>query len=227
MITVFRSRSSGKYVYVDQKRMRVKRLRRRVKAWSDVVQVDPRQYYMVLVTLTYVGVGDWRPNHVRDFIKRLKRLMGSRMIALAWVAELQERGAMHYHVMCVLRRGSRIPKPDKSGLWLYGSTRVERARSIYYLLKYTSKGILESHLYSAGSEYPKGARIYATYVADRVQTLQIRVRVLREGEMIYYMCYGWEGVKMYRDSIKGNSDYCYVGSYLTLPAYVSDGVAEV
>lgn len=73
-----------------------------------------------------------------------------------WVAELQKRGVIHYHVALWVPRGFVLPKPDKQGWWPHGMTRIEVARAaVPYLLKYLSKGMGDT----IGS-FPKGSRIY-------------------------------------------------------------------
>jgi hypothetical protein len=73
-----------------------------------------------------------------------------------WVAELQQRGALHYHALLWLPRGLSLPKPEKKGWWPHGSTRIEWARKpAGYLVKYASK--LDSKV---GLGFPPGARLH-------------------------------------------------------------------
>jgi hypothetical protein len=72
-----------------------------------------------------------------------------------WVAEMQERGAVHYHVIFWLPRGLHMPKPDKRGWWPCGDSRIEAARhAVGYVAKYASKG-------EEGPAFPRGVRIHA------------------------------------------------------------------
>jgi hypothetical protein len=73
------------------------------------------------------------------------------LLSYCWVAELQKRGAIHYHVLLLVKRGTDVPLPDKSGMWTHGCSNRESVRSPWYILKYASKG-------DTGS-YPQGARI--------------------------------------------------------------------
>lgn len=112
-----------------------------------------------MVTLTYRGTnGDWQPRHVSDFIKRVRGFMTRRGLEVryVWVAELQKRGVIHYHVALWLPAGVQLPKPDDCGWWPHGMTRIETARNaVGYLMKYLSKGGRASD-----HQLPRGARCY-------------------------------------------------------------------
>jgi len=144
-------------------------MRRRVGAWAQALEGvinDPR-YRVVMITLTYKRVDQWRPNHIRDFLLAYRKVLGKGLLAYAWVAELQKRGAVHYHVLLVVKRGAKMPYPDKGGYWLHGLSRVEEARTVYYILKYTGKQ------YQKAGEYPKGLRIFAVWLSrDAVGAVQ-------------------------------------------------------
>lgn len=108
------------------------------------------------ITLTYRTVEDWRANHIRGFFNRASKWarQNEARLRYVWVAELQKRGAIHYHVAFWLPRALAFPKPDKAGWWPHGSTSREIARSpVGYLMKYASKG-------DAYDRFPKGARIF-------------------------------------------------------------------
>jgi hypothetical protein len=141
---------------------RIAKLRRavgfsaRAHVVGDWVRPDDR---CVMVTLTYAGTNaDWQPNHVRDFLTRVRNWLARRDVRFryVWVAELQKRGVIHYHVALWLPAGVDLPKPDQAGWWTHGMTRIETARAaVPYLMKYLSKG-------GDASRYrlPKGARSY-------------------------------------------------------------------
>lgn len=109
-----------------------------------------------MLTLTYRDVGAFEPCHISALIKHIRQWLqrrGYRMLYV-WVAELQQRGALHYHVLIWLPKGLTLPKPDKQGWWPHGSTRIEWAkRPIGYLCKYVSKLDIAGGL-------PKGARLH-------------------------------------------------------------------
>lgn len=117
-----------------------------------------QRFKTAMLTLTYREVGAWDPRHISDLLRSIRQWLKRRGMRLryVWVAELQQRGALHYHVVVWLPRGLTLPKPDKQGWWTHGSTRIEWARKpIGYLLKYVSK--LDS---KSGLGFPRGARLY-------------------------------------------------------------------
>lgn len=110
-----------------------------------------------LVTLTYRGVMDWRPDHIRSALTSARNWATRRGFAFryVWVAELQKRGAIHYHVCVWLPRGVRMPKWDSDRAWWpHGMANRKVARhATAYLMKYLSKGTDYGRL-------PPGARAY-------------------------------------------------------------------
>ena len=126
-----------------------------------------------MVTLTYAGTNEaWSPRHISTFLQRVRDHLARRAIAFryVWVAELQTRGVIHYHVALFLPEGFELPKPDQwfarrwrgpaqpvskeCAWWPYGYSRIETARAaVPYLMHYLTKGREFGH-------FPKGARIY-------------------------------------------------------------------
>lgn len=141
--------------------MRLRRVRQRVRAFVDlagdrgVEGSVPGRWAMV--TLTYAEVNGWSPDDISTYLDCLRHWAGRRGFKLAyvWVAELQERGAVHYHVLAKLPKGITIPMPDKSGMWGHGISKVEWVRKTGkgYLAKYTSK---ETQKRGA---FPRGCRL--------------------------------------------------------------------
>lgn len=112
------------------------------------------------VTLTYVGVDDWRPEHISASIRRYRKWCKSAAIdcRYVWVAELQTRGAVHYHVLTWLPSSVSMPHWDlarpKGPWWPHGMTNTQPARAgVGYLMKYLSK-LGEFH------RFPKNLRLY-------------------------------------------------------------------
>lgn len=113
------------------------------------------------VTLTYRGVADWRPDHISAAVQRFRnwaRRSGA-ACRYTWVAELQTRGAVHYHLLAWLPVGVRMPHWDRlagrrAAFWPHGMSNTEPAKSgVGYLMKYLSKlGEL--------TVFPKGLRLY-------------------------------------------------------------------
>lgn len=146
-------------VELDPAACRLKRMRRSILTAARLLRDEPGRGSFrtrwAMVTLTYRSEDDWSPSHVRDFLQRVRvhlRRRGWKM-RYVWVAELQKRGVLHYHVLLQLPKGLTLSKPDKRGWWPHGSTRIEWARhALGYMAKYASKG-------SDDDRFPKGARI--------------------------------------------------------------------
>ncbi len=146
-------------VEIDTQQARLTRMRRSLIWASDLIQraLGPLMYKPAMLTLTYREVDGFSPRHVSELLNRIRGWLErrGRHLHYVWVAELQQRGALHYHVVIWLPKGLTLPKPDKQGWWPHGSTRIEWARNpIGYLIKYASK--LETK-----HGFPKGARLHA------------------------------------------------------------------
>ncbi len=132
--------------------LRLGRLRRRLKAWGACC---PPGAAVLLVTLTYRPEERWSARHVSCFLRWARRRLGDGLLGYAWVVEVQERGAPHYHVLLVVDRRAWLPPPDmlsaRAGRrgrprgmgWVHGMTNVVRLQSVpagvRYLLSYASK----------------------------------------------------------------------------------------
>lgn len=143
---------------------RIKRLKKSV--WSsghlhgmvDRGMAAPQCWF---VTLTYVGVDDWRPHHMADACRAFRRWCKAAKVPCryTWVGELQNRGAVHYHLLAWLPKGVSMPQWDRpngkrQAFWQHGMTNTEKAKSgVGYLMKYLSK-LGEFH------RFPKGMRLY-------------------------------------------------------------------
>ena len=158
------NRATGETSWVDGHAARCARVRRRVLAWANHVAQDYQDvpHQTVMVTLTYRPGVDWRPGHIRDFMYWLRGQWS--LLAYCWVAELQSRGAVHYHVLGVVSTPYRRIRPDKERGWTYGSTRTEKARSPFYVAKYAQKGGKNEQ---GGHRFPKGLRIMACWASRR------------------------------------------------------------
>jgi hypothetical protein len=141
-------------------------MQRRLRAWAEVTArlrddmadagIETR---MVMITLTYRNVDDYRSGHMNTYMKAIKQSLSDGLLSFAWVAELQERGAVHYHLVVVVKRGTRIPMPDKSGMWPHGMSQVRTARTPFYLVKYTGKERQKDL-----GRFPRSCRLYAASV---------------------------------------------------------------
>lgn len=139
--------------------LRVARMQRSVIEAAKYIEAEGRRggfrLKAAMVTLTYADAAGWVGKDIREFLQRVRVWLARRghQLRYVWVAELQERGAVHYHVLLFLPVGLTLPKPDKRGWWKHGSTRIEWAqRALAYLVKYTSKG-------EGKQSFPKGLRL--------------------------------------------------------------------
>jgi len=156
-------------------RRRLSRMRRGVWAAASAhKEACPRPlYWCLMVTLTYADVHGWRPRHIKEYVNALRRHFGSRQrLRYVWCLELQKRGAPHYHLLLWLPVGIKVPKPDRSGMWRHGMSRVEESHApIAYIAKYTSKGGDEVDL-------PRGSRIYGCGGLERGERIVMRWQML-------------------------------------------------
>jgi hypothetical protein len=141
----------------ERHRARLARMRRVV--WLAVNSMrderDATGGQLVMYTLTYRRVDQWEPRHICNAVRWLR---SQQVRAYVWVAELQGRGAVHYHVLALLPAGHRWVKPTESaGGWAQGFTWVTPAvQKPFYIMKYLQKG--SDH--ATNHEFPRGLRLY-------------------------------------------------------------------
>lgn len=159
-------RETHEIIQLDTYAGRIARMRRRVHAWAKYlspVLKDGQKYRMVMVTLTLRPEVSWKPNLIRDYMKRVRRSLKTGLVGYAWVGELQQRGAVHYHVLLILKRGTWLPYADKSGWWPWGMSKTETARTPFYITKYASKGRFINS-YGDRPTLPRGMRLFAVWI---------------------------------------------------------------
>lgn len=148
---------------VDPQAKRLKRMRSTVNHSARLLHFDAhcersaQLWNKKFMTLTYADLGDWEPGHIREFLNNVRGWCKRRGVRLrfVWVAELQKRGALHYHVIIWLPKGKYLPFADAQGWWPHGRTNIVNAQSpIGYITKYASKATSADAL-----GFPKGARI--------------------------------------------------------------------
>lgn len=163
-------------ITIDPHQARVTRLRKGLGIAAKQLHNQGQQNQRIwMLTLTYAGDNrDWKPHHISRYLDDLRKWhysrTGSAKVRYAWVAELQQRGVIHYHVIVWLDGGLTPPKPDTSwhstdrkgvkqwhsAMWPHGmSNRLRSTAPVAYLMKYASK--IESK--NVGS-FPHGARIH-------------------------------------------------------------------
>lgn len=129
----------------------------RLWGWHRLVSSLLSDYYSVCVTLTYAPDQSWCPKDISVFIKRVRNYYTYRgwRFMYFWVAELQGRGAVHYHVIIFVPKGHKLPKPDDAGWWKKGFTHIFAVKHFAaYLSKYLQKGI------EGEVRFPRGLRLF-------------------------------------------------------------------
>lgn len=135
---------------------RIAKMRRAV--WSGVktaelwAQEEP--YRLIMITLTYRQVGAWKGRQIREFSLWSKK---QGCPGYVWVAELQKRGAVHYHALVLWPRATRWKMPTFDAGWAHGYTWVtDNVKHPLYIMKYLQKGLSDA----ATVHFPRGARLY-------------------------------------------------------------------
>lgn len=111
----------------------------------------------VFVTLTYRPGVEWAPDHIAKFSDCVRK-WGTRQgvkPGYLWVAEMQQRGAVHYHAVIWIPARLQLPRPDRRGWWKHGASQVQSVKrnAVGYLMKYVSKGAGDS------PDLPRGCRM--------------------------------------------------------------------
>lgn len=150
-------------VIIDTDKMRIDRMRARLTAWAYAINdyLKVNKVRALGITLTYVGVSDYREGHIKKFMNKIKWYLGDDLLSYAWVAEMQTRLAVHYHICLIIPEhviwptrpldgrlfqefdeGTIFPHFDTIGFWPHGMTRCDilKAVSASYLTKYAQKG---------------------------------------------------------------------------------------
>jgi len=155
---------------IDQRRARVWRCRKAVRCAAEHFKGQGRP---IMQTLTYRNADDWQPHHIADYLRIVTKHFQRRGLPFhrVWVAELQERGAVHYHVVVWLPRRAWLPKADREGWWPHGSTNNSSSRkpvrdATAYVVKYASKLDTKEH------SFPKGLRMHGCGGLERAQREQ-------------------------------------------------------
>jgi hypothetical protein len=109
------------------------------------------------LTLTYAPSQVWERRDITRFIDALRKFYARRgwQFVYFWVAELQQRGAVHYHVIVFVPKGHKIPKPDR--WWKKGFTHIFAVR---HFAAYLSKYLQKFPSPQGGSETRNGIRLH-------------------------------------------------------------------
>lgn len=155
-------------IEIDREKARLTRMRKSVGISAKALHhLGSKKQNVFMLTLTYRGNNrDWKPHHISRFLDALRKWhysrTGNKKVRYVWVAELQKRGVIHYHVCVWMEPGLTPPKPDQpwrskgawmAPMWSHGmSNRIKAFAPVAYLMKYASKGTSEGR-------FPHGARI--------------------------------------------------------------------
>lgn len=148
---------------LDTNLNRWKKLRRAVRESARLHELEAqgRKYRPVMLTLTYAEVDAQQPRDLSECLRHIRNWMKARgeRLRYVWVAELQKRGALHYHVIIWVPSRLYMPRPDEAGWWKHGSTGVDTSvrTGVGYMTKYASK--IRSKM-KAGVPFPKGFRMH-------------------------------------------------------------------
>ena len=168
-------------IILDPRKMRCRRLRRTITEAAklherhtdwDSKRLGRSAYRKTFVTLTYRHTGEWERCHVSRFVRLMRQWFQRRghVCRFVWVAELQKRGALHYHLVVWVPRRLRLPRPDVCGWWPHGSSKIETARNpIGYMVKYATKTTPD-----ALKRLPKGVRLHGNGGHDPQARVSLR-----------------------------------------------------
>ena len=185
---------------------------RKVKAFADAMSefsgLTDTKYSYIMVTLTYAEIDDWVANDLRAYVNDIARRKTT--YGYCWVAELQYRGAVHYHILFAVKYGIKIEFPDRSGSWVKGMSNVKRARSVYYVLTYVGKRYQKDY-----SRMPKGLRSYAVGIYDKQLRWLYKYYCLTDHERAYVDQFGFVGLKQWVEDTALPSEYSFQGGYIS------------
>ena len=167
----FQGRNHSKIISFDKCKAAQKRVNRlKSNVWmAGHLHGMPRNGYRPsqawFVTLTYAKCDGWKANHIAKATDGYRRWCKRRGLECQYlfVAELQARGAVHYHLLVWLPQGVRMPMWDKTTraskrevkpFWTHGMTNTQPAKAgVGYLMKYLSK-------LGEFTIFPEGLRLY-------------------------------------------------------------------
>ena len=143
------------------------RRKRRLRAWERALGgLDWARHWVKYITLTYRPGVEWEPRQITAYVRAVRRKLGDKLVAVLWWAELQpDRGAVHYNLVLVYRKGAGtyLPAPDTSGMWPHGMSSIDNldragAGVGYALTQYgTKRKQIEG-------PFPRGLRKYMVWI---------------------------------------------------------------
>jgi len=209
----------GSYTVLDTFKLRMQKMRSAIISWAgitDTLMQENPEYKRAMITLTYDTRGTltfkpetWSSNDIRQCLNRYKQKHKTyKIIAMAWVLELQDNQTPHYHIMTLYT--GHLPYPDKSGYWNKGMSNVKwKIRTSFYLVTYLKKR------YQKNIElYPAGARSYGVSYSTKELRLKHRESLLSDLDRMIVDREGFGGLA----ELKLKPDWArsqYMGSAVT------------
>lgn len=168
---------------IDTRKARLARMRASIitaaECHESASQSGGFRYHAFMVTPTYRRVDQWRPHHISDALKRLREWGRRKGIKprYVWVAELQKRGAVHYHILVWLPVSHTMPYWDSSGWWPHGSTNAKKVEknAVGYLVKYASK--MANDDAAVQLKFPRGLRMHGSGGLEAIEAMRRRFRL--------------------------------------------------
>lgn len=158
------------FLRVDHRLLKVKKARYATLTGARLHMAERSTWSATFVGLTYADEDGYNPKDISRYIDRLREWCNKHAIECryVWVAEMQKRGVIHYHLIVFHPKKLSFPKPDKSGMWPHGSSSRSTGikHAVAYMAKYMSKG--------DEAAFPKGARTYGCGGLDGTGKVEMR-----------------------------------------------------
>lgn len=166
----FITREPSDVVFIDKFHARLGRMstsiRTSARLHCDSFGNDRNKYRCMMWTLTYKPQVSWEPGHIKAFLQHARKWSHGKNadFRYCWVAELTQKGAVHYHILLWVPIWLRVPMPDKKGWWIHGMSNTKTVHApVKYAIKYTSKGTSDIE------HFPKGARCFGVGGLDAIE----------------------------------------------------------
>ena len=126
-------------IYTDSKKQAALRRDAAVLRFAKQIAVIAESW-LAAVRLSYAPGRHFQAGDIDLLLAKLKGYRRYKavpgVLAIFWIAEMQKRGELHFHLYIVMQNGCKLPMFDKKGLWPWGSTNVskEKARWVFSFL---------------------------------------------------------------------------------------------
>lgn len=148
----FRNKNTGKVSFMPAGRYG--NFLNAIKKLVNYVQVNYARYYVVHLTLTVAeNVSEVNFKHLHRVIQFINQRMKRAGAEFKYVAskELQDRGAIHYHVLCIYNKPYIFPSPaDIASSWKLGFVKISAPKikmRLHSIARYIGKYIGKGHEY--------------------------------------------------------------------------------